>query len=257
MTAEFIDVTEIGGQGVSAEQLDRTCHRYHWASRIVAGLDTLEVACGSGSGLELLVGSARSLTAGDYSAEVLAHARANAVKDVSLSVFGAEDLPFPDASFDAVLMFEALYYVPSPDRFFAEAFRVLRNSGRLLIVTCNKDLYDFNPSPYSHEYLGVAELNQRLIKSGFRSDFSGYTDTRKVSRRQRILRPAKALAARFGLIPKTMHAKELLKKFYFGNIVAMPTSVAGVDFKYQPPIPLPTNQPDRVFKVIYCIATKF
>lgn len=256
MSEHFVTVTEIAGQKISVEQLERTCHRYHWASKLAFGKDVLEVGCGAGQGLELLRRSAQTLTAGDYSPEVLKNAEATAGGTVSLSVFSAESLPFDDASFDMVMLFEAIYYVPSAKEFFSEAARVLRPNGQLLIVTCNKDLYDFNPSPFSTRYLGVAELSKELSIAGFKSKFYGYTDSTQVSSRQRILRPIKAMAAKLGIIPKTMRGKGWLKRIYFGELADMPQCIADIPFKYTPPIDILDDTPDNVFKVIYCSATK-
>ncbi len=256
MTAGFLNVTEIEGQRISQEQLDRMCHRYHWAADLSSGQDVLEVACGAGQGLEILRRKAGSLTAGDYSPEVLAVARRHFADSVPLSVFGAEEMPFPAESFDCVLLFEALYYINPPEAFFAEAARVLRKGGTLLITTANKDLYDFHPSPFAHRYLGVKELSHELGVAGFSSDMWGYLDTSKVSLRQRVLRPAKAAASRLGLMPKTMHGKEWLKKLFFGSMATMPSSLADIPFDYSPPRPLAANTEDKVHKVIYCRATK-
>ena len=51
----------------------------------------------------------------------------------------AERLPFPDESFDAVLMGEALHHFERPREALAEVARVLRPGGRLWV-------YDFDPS---------------------------------------------------------------------------------------------------------------
>jgi ubiquinone/menaquinone biosynthesis C-methylase UbiE len=256
MSEHFVTVTEIAGQRISVEQLERTCHRYHWASKLAFGKDVLEVGCGAGQGLELLRRSAQTLTAGDYSPEVLMNAQATAASSVSLSVFSAESLPFDDGSFDMIMLFEAIYYVPSAKAFFLEATRVLRPNGQLLIVTCNKDLYDFNPSPFSTRYLGVAELSKELSSAGFKSEFYGYIDSTLVSSRQRILRPVKAMAAKLGIIPKTMRGKGWLKRIYFGDLVDMPQCIADIPFNYTPPIDILDDVPENNFKVIYCIATK-
>lgn len=256
MTAGFLNVTEIEGQRISQEQLERMCHRYHWAADACAGRDVLEVACGAGQGLEILRRKAGSLKAGDYSPEVLEVARKNFGASIPLSVFSAEDLPFPDDSLDCILLFEALYYVNPPEAFFAEAARVLRPGGTLLITTANKDLYDFHPSPFAHRYLGVKELSRELGNAHFTTEMWGYLDTSKVSTRQRVLRPVKAMASKLGIIPKTMRGKQWLKKLFFGEMAVMPASLADVPFDYLPPVPIPANIEDTAHKVIYCRATK-
>jgi ubiquinone/menaquinone biosynthesis C-methylase UbiE len=255
MTSNFVSVTEIEGQRISAEQLDRTCHRYHWAAQHSMGKDVLEVACGAGQGLGLLQGVAKTIVAGDVSPEVLARAQKTYGNRISLSVFGAENLPFADSSFDVLLLFEALYYVPDVAQFFVEANRVLRPSGQLLIVTANKDLYDFTPSPYSRRYLGVKELEMELAASGFKTEFSGLTNISNVSLRQRILRPMKSLASKLGLIPKTMRGKELLKKLFFGEMTVMPADIARIEFDYSNPTSIPSGVSDIIHKVLYCKAS--
>lgn len=45
----------------------------------------------------------------------------------------AESLPFQDASVGAVVLFDVLHHLPSPRRFFAEATRVLRPGGRVVL----------------------------------------------------------------------------------------------------------------------------
>lgn len=192
------------------------------------------------------------MAAGDYSPEVLATAKANFC-GVPLEIFGAEALPFPDNSFDRVILFEAIYYVDS-SAFFSEAKRVLREGGSLLIATANKDLYDFTPSPYTTRYLGAVELAAELTAAGFTVGLAGYLDVGTVDFRQRILRPVKAVASRLGMMPKTMRGKELLKKLFFGEMVEMPTDLAAVEFAYAPPIPIDGTSPSRRHKVLYCRA---
>ena len=45
----------------------------------------------------------------------------------------AEDLPYPDACFDAVFMTTTLCYLDDPEAAFEEAFRVLRPSGAFVV----------------------------------------------------------------------------------------------------------------------------
>jgi len=46
---------------------------------------------------------------------------------------GAEALPFADTTVGALVLFDVLHHLPSPRRFFAEAARVLRPGGRLVM----------------------------------------------------------------------------------------------------------------------------
>jgi SAM-dependent methyltransferase len=255
MTSQFVSVTEIEGQRISAEQLFRTCHRYHWAARQCAGKDVLEVACGAGQGLGLLRAAARSVAAGDISPEVLEAARKTYGTTIPLHVFGADRLPFADSQFDIVLLFEAIYYLPDVQNFLSEAKRVLRSEGKLLIVTANRDLYDFTPSPFSHKYLGLIELHDVLSRAGFTSSFSALIDTRTVSMRQRLLRPLKTIATRLGLVPKTMRGKEWLKKLFFGQMAIMPSDISQCPIDYFEPTQLIADRPDLTHKVIYCSAS--
>src|SRR6059058_617230 len=50
----------------------------------------------------------------------------------------AQDLPFADAAFDAVVAAWMLYHVPDLDRAFAEFVRVLVPGGALIAVTCSE-----------------------------------------------------------------------------------------------------------------------
>ena len=256
MTAQFVDVTEIEGQKISVEQLNRTCHRYHWAADMAMGKDALEVACGSGPGLGLLASRAKSVCAGDISPEVLARAQQTYGDRMPLSVFAASPLPFDDGSFDLMLLFEALYYLPDAGAFFREVNRVLRPSGALLLVTANKDLYDFTPSPFSTRYLGTRELQSELAAAGFAPRFGGLTDVTQVSLRQRILRPVKMLASTLGLVPKTMRGKAFFKKLFFGRMTLMPADILGVNYKPEPLNPLSGESADTRHKVLYCEARR-
>ncbi|RKF06510.1 class I SAM-dependent methyltransferase [Oceaniradius stylonematis] len=253
-TEQFVSVTEMAGQKVSAEQLLRTCHRYYWARPFVEGGDIAEVACGAGPGLGYLATVAKSVRGGDLSPEVLDRARQVYGDNYELEVFDAASMPYPDRSLDALLLFEAIYYLPDADAFMQEVGRVLRPGGWLLIVTANKDLYDFTPSPHSTRYFGAVELGELCQKHGFDPSLWGYLDTTKVSLRQRVLRPVKLVASRLNLIPGSMAGKVWLKKLFFGSMTEMPGSILDTPHDYQAPAAVNSDEPDRRHKVIYCAA---
>src|SRR5437870_5802659 len=200
---DYTDVTELAGDEVSREQVDRVARRYGWALPFCQGRDVLELACGTGPGLGLLLRHARRLVAGDISEAMVARVREHYGERVRVQRMDAQQLPFPDASFDVLIIFEALYYLPDPERFARECSRVLRNGGVVLISNANKDLYDFNPSPYSHHYHGVVELERLFAAYGFECSFWGDTAIGQVSLRQRVMRPVKKAAVQLGLMPST------------------------------------------------------
>jgi SAM-dependent methyltransferase len=103
----------------------------------------LDVGCGPG---ELLCEMARqhagwgALVGLDFSPGMIATA-AGTARDlpVHFLVGDAQDLPFPDSSFEVVLARHMLYHVPKIDRAVAEAARVLCAGGRFLTVTNSAD----------------------------------------------------------------------------------------------------------------------
>lgn len=253
---DYLDVTEIANDRVSAEQVERLRRRYLWARPYCVGRDVHELACGTAQGSGVLAEVAASFTASDQSDPILQQARQHYGARFPLRKLDAQALALPDAGLDVLVLFEALYYLPDADAFFARAWRVLRPGGVLLLVTANKDLYDFNPSPHSHEYLGVRELTERLGRAGFRVEVFGDTPVAEISAIQKALRPVKNIASRLRLIPKSMAAKKLLKRIVFGKLVPMPAEITvGGDPPALPSV-LAAGQPDHGHKVIFCAATR-
>jgi len=250
----FISVTEVAGDSVTQEQIERLCAKYYWAQPYCQGKDIVEVGCGTGPGLGYLSKTAASVVGGDISESLLNIARAHYGRRVSLQTMDAQHLPFENQSKDTILLFEALYYLPEPERFFAECARVLRPGGVLLIVTANKDIYAFNPSPHSFQYFGVQELTERLRQHGFATRFFGSTPIAEVSAKQKLLQPIKKFAVQLNLIPKTMSGKKLLKRLVFGKLVPMPNEITEGTAAYDLPMPLPAAIADKSHKVIFCEA---
>lgn len=251
---DYSEVTELAGSSISAEQLVRLSHRYHWAAQHCAGKDVVEVACGSGAGLGLLGSVSRSLEGGDYSAPILERARAHYGGRVRLTLVDAQSLPYENASKDVVILFEAIYYIPDAARFVAECRRVLRPGGEVLVASANRDLWDFNPSPMSHRYYGAAELVALFRGAGFDAQVYGYMPVGRVSWRQRALRPVKRLAVGLGIMPRSLKGKRLLKRLVFGRLVVMPAELEPSRDRTEAPVPLSGDRADGVHKVLYCRA---
>ncbi len=252
---EFASVTEIAGDEVSQEQVQRICNRYYWAGQYCNDKDVLEVACGTGQGLGYLSSLATSLIAGDYDNSIFEMARKHYAQRVDLRQFDAQDMPFDDKCFDVIILFEAIYYLPKAEKFVSECHRILRPGGKVLIATANKDLYDFNPSPYTYKYYGTVELNRLFTDRGFSVELFGDTPVDQISIRQKILRPVKKIASSLHLIPGSMKAKKRLKKIMFGELIKMPAEIYEGMVEYKIPTAISHLHPDIKHKVIYCAAT--
>jgi len=253
---DFLSLTELAGDSVSQEQIQRCCNRYLWAGQFCKRKDVLEVACGSGQGLGLLKYHAKHIFAGDFSLRILKMAKKHYKERIPLSNFDAQKMPIKDNSIDCILLFEAFYYLSSPVDFVIECKRVLRANGTILIATANKDLFDFNPSPHSFFYFGVREFKKLFDDHGFDTEFFGDTPITEINLWQKILRPIKKISVAFHLIPKSMKAKRLLKKIVFGKLLTMPQEILETTATYKIPIRLQASEPDKKHKVIYCAATR-
>ena len=175
MSVNYSTVTELPGSLVARLQLERAYNRYKFASTFCKGKDVLEVACGGGQGLGLLSRSANRVVGADCEKDNLLHAYSTYAgrDDLEIVELDAHDLKFDDNSFDVILLYEAIYYLESPEQFLKECRRLLRGGGRLIICTANKDWVDFNPSPYSYRYFSVPELRQLCEEPGFDVQFFG------------------------------------------------------------------------------------
>ena len=93
---------------------------------------------GVGSGLDLpLLPTEPRYTGLDLTPAMLARARRKAVAldlPITLDEGDARALPYGDATFDAVVLHLILAVTPHPERVLAEAARVLRRGGRILIL---------------------------------------------------------------------------------------------------------------------------
>jgi len=98
--------------------------------------EVLEIAVGTGRNLPFYPADVR-LTGFELSLEMLAFARRRAREsgsEIDLRTGDAQDLPFPDAYFDSVVATLALCTIPDDRRAVAEAARLLRPGGRLLLL---------------------------------------------------------------------------------------------------------------------------
>lgn len=103
--------------------------------------EILEIGCGTGNqwlSVWELIPTGWKLTLTDFSEGMLAEAEQNLrgkIPNLIFKVADAQDLPFADASFDAVVANHMLYHVPDRPRALSEFKRVLRPGGKLYAAT--------------------------------------------------------------------------------------------------------------------------
>jgi SAM-dependent methyltransferase len=101
---------------------------------VVAGWKILDVAAGNGNAALAAARRGCEVVATDYVAGLLDRARRRADADgltLTTKVADAEDLPFANETFDAVLSTVGVMFTPDPGRAAHELIRVVRPGGRI------------------------------------------------------------------------------------------------------------------------------
>ena len=104
----------------------------------VAGRDQQVLDLGGGMGrMSIPLSRHHYVTLTDISTQMLELARPHSSERLLLRQADGRELPFEDGSFDYVLSIDVLPHIPDPERLLAEARRVLRPGGHLLIDVTN------------------------------------------------------------------------------------------------------------------------
>lgn len=255
---DFSKLTEAPGDKASQEQLERLYHRYHFAHAWAGGKRVLEVACGSGIGLRHLATTACQVTGCDVDQRNLAEARrlGGPEDKICVELAAAEKLPYPNGSFDLVIIFEAIYYLDEVEAFLGEAHRVLAKDGMLLIGTVNREWDSFHPSPLSKKYYSARELRELLQGPFAWCEMWGAFPTEATGARDTAISLLKKGANALNLIPGSLRSRVWLKRIFFGQLVPLPRDFSSGEISYEPPLPLSGQSPEGGYKIIYAAASK-
>jgi len=167
----------------------------------------------------------------------------------------AQALPFADTSYDVVILFEAIYYLPDAARFVAEARRVLRPGGTLLICSANREWAGFNPSPFSVRYYAARELKELLEANGFAVELrAGFPADERRGAAGRLVTALRRVAVALRLVPRSMRGKAWLKRLFYGRLAVLgPELDAGAPVRPLEPV---QGFPVAGHKVLYAIGTR-
>ena len=162
-------------QGTAYERALR--ERYSFCLPFVKGKQVLDVPCGIGWGTSMLSGAA-SLTGVDADAEAIRYA-ASRFSGIDFRVGRMEALPLEPNCFDVVVCLEGLehLYLSDAKLFLAEARRLLRRNGRIIVtVPLLKGgmRHSGNPyHPYEFTEIGVRNLLEQHFETVSLETFEG------------------------------------------------------------------------------------
>ncbi len=172
--------TEITSESIPSDNPihQRLLRPYVLAPGYVKG-DLLEVGCGEGRGIDLLLPCVNSYTAIDKIALVIDKLQ----KKYPQGRFLSGNIPplsaFTDNSFDAVVSFQVIEHIQDDRLFLEEIHRVLKPGGIALITTPNR-LYSLSRNPWHIREYTARELTD-LAKTFFsKVTMKGITGNEKV-----------------------------------------------------------------------------
>lgn len=121
----------------------------------------VDLGTGTGRMLTLLAPYAREAEGLDMSHHMLTVARANLnradVRNARVRQGDVTDTPFESNSADLVIVHQVLHYLENPQAVLAEAARILRPGGRLLLVDFAPHDLEFLRETQGHRRLGIRE----------------------------------------------------------------------------------------------------
>lgn len=129
-----------GDFGVVAKTISTSGEEFIRRLNIPAGSRVLDVACGTGNLAIPLARSGCEVTGLDIAPNLLEQARERArTEDLNVDFVegDAEQLPFPDSSFDAVVSMFGAMFAPRPELVVSEFARVLKPGGLLAMANWN------------------------------------------------------------------------------------------------------------------------
>ena len=132
-----------------------------------------DLGCGTGRTSEALAPHVGRVHAVDGSAAMLeaARRRLEPLANVAFHQGELEQVPLEDGALDAAVLFLALHHTPDPARVLAEARRVSKTGGRLLIVDMLPHDRDDYRRKMGHVWLGFSEgkIRGALAEAGFKN----------------------------------------------------------------------------------------
>jgi ArsR family transcriptional regulator len=147
--------------------------------RLLPPLTIADLGAGEGTLALMLARTAERVIAVDNSEKMVEYgagvARTHGVKNLEYRLGDLEDLPLRSGEVDLALFHQSLHHALHPEKALAEARRVLRPGGRVVVLDLLKHGFEEARELYADVWLGFSqvELANLLRKAGFsRPDLS-------------------------------------------------------------------------------------
>jgi ArsR family transcriptional regulator len=172
-SAAFFSATAADWEGVRKELYGNRVELLPLLALLEPSLVVGDLGCGTGQVARSLAPFVKRVIGVDASAAMIqaAQARTNGNRNIDLRIGELEQLPISDGELDAALLFLVLHYVVDPARALAEAARVIKPGGSLVITDMlPHDRIDYRET-MGHVWQGFAEdqLAAWLSAAGFQN----------------------------------------------------------------------------------------
>jgi ubiquinone/menaquinone biosynthesis C-methylase UbiE len=134
-----------------------------------------DLGAGEGSLSQLLARSAQEVIAVDNSEKMVEFgtrlARKHGVRNLEYRKGDLEALPIEEGTVDVALLSQSLHHAPNPQQALAEAHRILKAGGRIIVLDLVKHHCEEARELYADLWLGFTEVEvqRRLRKAGFQN----------------------------------------------------------------------------------------
>ena len=146
----------------------------HFLLHLVPKIKIADLGAGEGLISQLLARRAEEVVCVDNSPKMIEFGRELAAKNgftnLRYKLGDIEDVPLEDKSFDLVLLSQALHHAQHPERAVAEAYRILKPGGQVIIIDLLEHHFEKARELYADVWCGFSEnkLYQFLKDAGFR-----------------------------------------------------------------------------------------
>lgn len=146
----------------------------HFLLHLTPKIKIADLGAGEGLLSQLLARRAEEVVCVDNSPKMIEFgsdlAAKNGFTNLRYELGDIEDVPLKDKSFDLVLLSQALHHAQHPERAIAEAYRILKPGGQIMIIDLLEHNFEKARDLYADVWLGFSEnkLYQFLKDAGFR-----------------------------------------------------------------------------------------